>query len=106
MIISSFSKSVAGISDGSNKGLLGNGEGHLGPIGRRSVDSCDVEREGPGDSLPRLGVVGLMTGVVERRLGASLDILDVGRTGRGGSSEVAGEINTGVLENRTMHLHK
>lgn len=105
MIISSSSKSAAGISDGSNKGLLGNGEGHRGPIGRRSVDSCDVEREGP-DSLPRLGVVGLMTGVVERRLGASLDILDVGRTGKGGSSEITGEINTRVLKQITKHLHK
>jgi hypothetical protein len=83
--------SISGISEGNNSGLLGgNGEGARGPIGRRSDECCDVEREWWVKSI-EIGVVDLGVGVVERKVAISLDARDAGRVGCGGSSKTEGQ---------------
>jgi hypothetical protein len=60
----------------------GNGDGLLGPSGRRSEECCEVDREWRGgDSRALVGVTVSCRGVVERWLFESLDARDAGRTG-------------------------
>jgi hypothetical protein len=72
---------VDGITDGTSAieectcGVLeGNGEGLRGPIGRRSDDCWDAERECPGGEFePFVGVADSGRCAVDCRMGVSLD---------------------------------
>jgi hypothetical protein len=89
-VVSGDALSVEGIPAlGSNTGLLcGNGEGLRGPIGRRSDDCREAERECPeGEFEPLVGVADSGRAVVEARRGVSLNVREAGRTTGGGSSD-------------------